>query len=144
MKLEQQVTSLELSKRLKELGVKQDSYFYWVKLKDNFELFSLAEVYIKELNKGESQIETYSAFTVAELGDMLPKALEMKTKTRGQKYMKFFLEFFWDDSDKKNTVVYRTNDELQIDYWVFKDAKTEAEARAKMLIYLLENKLITI
>lgn len=29
MKLEQQVVSLELAKRLKELGVKQDSHFYW-------------------------------------------------------------------------------------------------------------------
>ena len=29
MKLEDQVCSLELSKRLKELGVKQDSLWYW-------------------------------------------------------------------------------------------------------------------
>ena len=29
MKLEQQVVSLELAKKLKELGVKQDSLFYW-------------------------------------------------------------------------------------------------------------------
>lgn len=29
MKLEQQVVSLELAKRLKELGIKQDTHFYW-------------------------------------------------------------------------------------------------------------------
>ena len=29
MKLEDQVCSLELAKKLKELGVKQDSLFYW-------------------------------------------------------------------------------------------------------------------
>jgi hypothetical protein len=29
MNLEQQVCSLELAKRLKELGVKQDSFFFW-------------------------------------------------------------------------------------------------------------------
>jgi len=29
MNLDQQVCSLEIAKRLKELGLKQDSYFYW-------------------------------------------------------------------------------------------------------------------
>ena len=29
MKLEDQVVSLELAKKLKELGVKQESLFYW-------------------------------------------------------------------------------------------------------------------
>jgi hypothetical protein len=29
MKLEEQVTSLELSKKLKELGIKQNSLFWW-------------------------------------------------------------------------------------------------------------------
>jgi hypothetical protein len=29
MKIEDQVTSLELSKKLKKLGVRQESYFYW-------------------------------------------------------------------------------------------------------------------
>jgi hypothetical protein len=52
MKIEPQVTSLELSKRLRELGVKQESLFYW--------------------GDKPSDIECYSAFTASELLDLLP------------------------------------------------------------------------
>ena len=35
MKLQNQVCSLELSKKLKELGVKQESLWYWIRDDDN-------------------------------------------------------------------------------------------------------------
>jgi hypothetical protein len=59
--LEKQVVSLDLAKRLKELGVKQESVWYW--FRDRL-----------ILGRGEGgNMQTFtSAFTVAELGEMLP------------------------------------------------------------------------
>src|ERR1051325_10817319 len=65
MQLEQQVCSLELAKRLRELGVKQESYFYWF-----FEEYNHEPVGWRiQTEEGD-----YSAFTVAELGEMLANA----------------------------------------------------------------------
>ena len=59
--LEKQVCSLELAKKLKELGVRQESIFYWEK-RDGWELVD---------DPYDDQFELYSAFTVAELGELL-------------------------------------------------------------------------
>ena len=65
MKLETQVSNLELSKKLKELGVKQDSYHYYFKQKGHGEWtmtdFDLAQVV------GNPNYKMVSAYTVAEL-----------------------------------------------------------------------------
>lgn len=117
--LENQVTSLALSLRLKELGVKQESYFWW----GQSEIDDEPLVYHDCLNRALRE-PTYSAFTVAELGEMLTKS--------GHGSMPAY-------SDQQNdTGWYR---HVQGDVVV---ADTEADARAKMLIYLIENKLITV
>jgi hypothetical protein len=69
MKLEEQVCSLELSKKLKELGVKQESLFVWYhyireSLGEDIDRWIL--VPSSELNH-EVFSEITSAFTVAEL-----------------------------------------------------------------------------
>lgn len=67
MELEKQVCSLELAKKLKELGVKQESLFVWdIKRKNLF--------YTKN-NYPDGNIELLEqcvAFSVAELGEMFP------------------------------------------------------------------------
>lgn len=117
MKLEQQVCSFEQAKKLKELGVKQESLFYWN------EKAGVADFY----NHFMPTDRNISAFTVAELGEMLKKS---------DYYLPYSSENWgvWEcrvgnteDGEKQN---------LQ--------APTEADARAAMLIYLLANKLITL
>lgn len=64
MKLEDQVTNLEISKKLKSLGVEQESYFYW-------------EGWNESITHEEdgSFDDVYSAFTVAELIELLGNKL---------------------------------------------------------------------
>lgn len=126
MKLEQQVVSLELAKKLKELGVPQESHFYWSETVSGSGHPSDAFTYqgnhklVDHHNLRNRGQEIASAFTVAELGEMLPK---------------------WFVSEKLK------------DGWMAKDdmaepgwnctSLTEADARAKLLVHLLEHKIIT-
>lgn len=142
MQLQDQVCSLELAKQLKELGVKQESYCKWnvPNIEEEKYLIGEENFDIENYTVGEStpQIftqeewekftdeynpissEMFSAFTVAELGEMLPE----KTCWRGYTNYNKKWSFMFGD---------------------FKaEATTEADARAKMLIYLIENKLITL
>ncbi len=76
MSLEEQVCSLDLAKRLKELGVKQESTFYW---KHNTEspTGKFDERVLTHYGQPYRVNSTYhvSAFTVAELGEMLPEEI---------------------------------------------------------------------
>jgi len=128
MKLEQQVCSLEYVKKLKELRVKQDSLWCW---KINKMKGVKPEIILSKDKEEEYEYEEFSkkycsAFTVAELGKMLPIGYG-----RESVYTNFY--------DNKWRVIY-----MDKGYKTDKKciAKTEADARAKMLIYLLENKLI--
>ena len=128
MKLENQVCSLELAKQLKKLGVKQESMFYWLELYDKTIVINHA---LMRDNSVEGQMymsyktfkdkhNSYSAFTVAELGEML---LIQFTILKGVQIS--------DPRGRYSRLVKRL--------YIFED---EANARAKMLIYLLENDLI--
>lgn len=132
MKLEQQVVSLELAKKLKELGVKQESLFYW-SMQVGGHFSPQFRGYTSALSG--RQVPYFSAFTVAELGEMLPT--EYREKNR------------WHYS----LVMSRTHT-IHLNYWSVRyehedgsyeqrQADTEADARAKMLIYLIENDLVT-
>jgi hypothetical protein len=73
--LSQQVTSLELSKRLDELGVKQESLFYWINLDNDTFIWAPGTEIIMGADNCEiyDEIEfKHSAFTASELLDLLP------------------------------------------------------------------------
>ena len=135
MKIEQQVCSLELSKKLKELGVKQDGLWVWVEADELTQeegwFVRLSHSYGEKLDPNPNSV---SAFTVSELGDMLPRKLNSKTISD------WFLKFYQhQDGDWLCEYIdqppYRN---VQIQEY----AHTEADARANMLIYLIENSLI--
>lgn len=87
MELEKQVCSLELAKRLKELGVKQESLFVWFKpLEEKWEIGLFDGTFFHGENGKQTghygyrfglSKETPSAFTVAELGEMLPRPFQI-------------------------------------------------------------------
>ena len=139
MEIEKQVVSLELAKKLKELGVKQESFFYWVDAYENYR--NTGEAYngwivrqkMNWIANSTKRDKIYSAFSVSELGEMLP--------ARNIDFGKGYFE-----SCKDSSGMWRA-------YWTdthsgkwIKDFNevSEADARAKMLIYLIENKLQTI
>jgi len=125
MELEQQVCSLELAKRLKELGVKQDSVFFYIV--DSDDGYIGVRPINPTKNDGDSR-KHFSAFTVAELGELLPTGIQTYRTSRIPGYS---CRVFGPGKPK----VWAALGHRQRD-------TNEANARAKMLIYLLENKLI--
>ena len=128
MTLEQQVCSLDLAKRLKELGVKQDSYFYWSNKMDGSRWRTENCQFFKIDKRSD-----VSAFTVAELGEMLPAVVN----NYGWRVKKTEKKDKWEIKYRK-----LKNGEMTILRQNIAD--TEADSRAKMLVYLLENKLINL
>ena len=141
MELKDQVCSLKLAKKLKKLGVKQESLFWWEKsIKRAFKGKKPKTYSVLKSKKDRTffaNYQHYSAFTVAELGEKLPGYIDLPASI---------------ESD------YLCITNKTVDYWLIEyqelgipkanplkpyvKAKTEANARAKMLIYLIENKLI--
>lgn len=92
MELEKQVCSFALAKRLKKFGVKQESYFVWV----NTDFDEEVQWFIRStLGDTDPNPDAVSAFTVAELGEILPPHLNMKS------------EFFYLVCEKANTPTIR-------------------------------------
>lgn len=131
MKFENQLTSLALSKRLKELGVKQESIFYW-------DALSPTAYIIKFFPYHCPGLEHYSAFTVAELGELLPGEIE-KYRKQYNVFDYFYIRFIKNEDQYFSTYYLGPEEEEKL--IEFKD-HSEANVRALMLIYLIENGLL--
>ena len=106
--LESQVCSLDSAKRLKELGCPQESLFYWT----FDEGYSISQSRVSLFGQ-----PIYSAYTVAELAEMIPSSFDLP----------------------KKEMVSTIGKEFPF-VWIYKEGikQTEAEARAQMLINIVE------
>ena len=123
MKLKDQVVCRELSQKIDELGIKEESLYGWYK----HSFIGLKSWWALVPNRDNS-LKNISAYTVAELGEMLPNTIKIESRVYMLKMDKFANEFFityFSDGKAKSFQSY-----------------TEANARAKMLIWLKENKLL--
>ncbi len=125
MKLEYQVISLEIAKKLKKLDIIQNSLWYWCQYADKRTKAFLITNEQRYENPGIYE-SYYSAFTCAELGELLPWGyISCKLyNTAGKcEFLGWGCQEIEDEKDSK-------------------PYSTEANARGSMLIYLLENNLI--
>lgn len=139
MTLEQQVVSLELAQKLKELGVKQESIFFYRGEDEEGKKLRGADTtlnysaYPKDHNQYTNAI---SAFTAAELGEVLPEKLYHST------YGNFYNYYLTIQHEDGWRVWYESMSSADGSFFPDITADTEADARAKMMVYLLENSLI--
>jgi hypothetical protein len=129
MKLSEQVVSLEIAKRLKELGVEIDSLFWWNHFKSyapKFEPTWAISDYLESDIKHSVVEVGISAPTASELAEMLPECYPV---------WKYKNNYYCDRLNQ--------DDELDDDGDITR-SKTMANALGKMLIYLKENKLMEV
>lgn len=124
MKIEDQVCSLELAKKLKDLGVKQESLFWWEEYPSIYNL----RYYPHKIIFGEDNIKFYSAFTVAELLNIFPLINGCP--------LQLFKGINFVDTETTYCARY---DLLPMTYQEFNELteSNPANALAKMLIYLI-------
>ena len=140
MELEKQVCSLELAKKLKGLGVKQESVFDWMEYDD----MGNKKTYVGLRGSQGFHTEVFcSAFSVAELGELLPDNPEIyhKTLDRKIKYeMRTVIETPSAIDGAKIFSCYLYNSWGGTKHQEIE--REEANSRAKMLIYLIEQGVV--
>lgn len=130
MELSEQVITLEQAKKLKELGVSQNGRYHWWQRPSGEWIFitdAIASFY-----KRKETFVSFSAFTVAELGVMLP-----------EDHYTYYSNNCW----KWMVLSYKDqygHDILDITEHTDSQFKTESEARADMLINAIEKSRIAV
>lgn len=152
MKLEDQVCSLELSKKLLTLGVNQNSLFYWTICHDCEKEYPEGSVQW-ELGYEKSHGENISAFTASELGYLLPNGVVTPNNEPFNSFRILISKFisFENELMIRNFVINYECDTCETHgkkAFVARKLTNNiydpnlANAMAKMLTYLLENGLI--
>lgn len=141
--MKNKVTNLELSRKLKELGVKQESEFYWSD-RGTLDCRGQGEKTVRHKDSitEYAHRKFYSAYLSCELGEILPWSIPLLKKIESgadlgsleiQKvkgdYLVMYVVNGTTIAEYNNEQIYFSTDNL-------------VEPLAKMLIYLLENNLI--
>lgn len=128
------VCSRRLSKRLKDLGAKQDSLFYWYAHRE-MGTHELIEWRVIDNRAGSE--ESLSAFTVGELALLLPPFYE-----DDEDGTRHFLVIYPNARKDMWLVDYRFETAKTYSQTFIECEKKLADAMAQMLIYLLEKDFI--
>jgi hypothetical protein len=134
--LSDQLVSLKLAKKLEELGVKQNSYF-------KYELRNEKPLYYEIYHSKPTSCahEYYSAFTVAELIDMLPTRFYYETSEGLESCEYVYLRIV--KYPHEYQINYYDHDDEWFNWYEIND-KSLPDSCAKMLIYLIENGLVKV
>ncbi len=129
--IQSHIVNFDLSKRLHELGVKKESIFYWGKgdYQDKDKIWILP--FQDEENWPHDEI--YPAYIAAEILGMLPcHIIDGKV---------FWLDISKYDTKQYYKIFYASYERYYLNNFEFQDDNL-CSALAKMLIYLIENKLV--
>ena len=156
--MKKHVTSLELSKRLKALGVKQESEFYWVESQINHKWVIERKEMVRLEIFGDSAT---SAFLASELGELLPSYIKEKISywsvfESREKYVIYNLQiikrdklycasYYCDELHARKSIFGEEYERIvgYLRHKKFEDSSL-SNALALMLEYLIQHKLITI
>ena len=132
MNIPEHICSLEFAKKLKELGVKQESLFY------RFPANGHQYIYCKYYEQYSPHVDLdinngYSAFTVAELGEILFQKNYDNLEETG--YLQLNTEMIDRSGGYFFRLTHNFSEHIIDDY-------SEADARARLLIMLIEDKLL--
>ena len=122
MRMEDQVVCVELAKEMNDLGAEQDSIWYWTWAEWNGKT---EWVLIPQSGIARLKREHFSAYTVAELGEMLkPHAEDLPVWYKYKRGTEWFSD------------IYSVKGYYQI------NERKEADARAKVWLYLKREGLL--
>lgn len=132
MPLTSHVTNYELSKRLKENGLSQESCFYWAHSQTTGEWY-LTEESLVPMRTGTEEDYCISAFLASEVGEWIPREINRYGKTGWLRMCNTF--------DGKGWMIwYEDEDDLTIVDSM--TVSTLPDAMGKMVLYLAESGLI--
>ena len=170
MKLQEQVSNFELSKKLFNLGFKSEHNFTWIEgaeydeeghkiiawhpvliLENNSDgvtVYCPENVTLNEdLNEIKDSKSNYPTYTSTELGKLLPKIIPHDLNNwSGGYYILFAYSEPTDPNKEREPSVWYEDNDLHDENMILHGTSgtTEADARAQMLIWLIENGKIII